>query len=247
MAVKIIYAIACVLECVFVPLFLKYSWPEKCWTSFKLKMVCSALFITTGICSVIWAGNGMTQYAKWMIIGLVLGMLGDLFLHLITNKMVVFGLGLFSFLIGHIFFIKGFGDALENYFPQAKVFDWRAILGVILVFAVLVVYAVKAKMVFGVALVPVIMYAFTILFMFATALQLCSRLFIEGFSNDIGTIFTVGLGALLFVASDLTLALILFSNPAKKMKENRPIKIFNIVTYFAGQVLLGTSILYLVA
>lgn len=247
MAVKIIYALACVLECVFVPLFLKYSWPEKCWTSFKLKMVCSALFITTGVCCIFWAGNGMTEYAKWMLIGLIFGMLGDLFLHLITDKMVVFGVGLFSFLIGHIFFIKGFGDAIEYYFPQAKVFDWRAIIAVILVFAALVVYAIKAKMEFGIALVPVIMYAITILFMFATALQLCFRLYIEGYANDIGTICTVGLGALLFVASDLTLALILFSNKEKKMKENRPIKIFNILTYFAGQILLGTSILYVVA
>lgn len=247
MAAKIIFAIACILECVFVPLFLKYSWPEKCWKSFRLKMVCSALFIIAGVCCIFWAGNGLTVYAKWILIGLIFGMLGDLFLHLITDKMVVFGIGLFAFLIGHIFFIKAFGDALNYYFPQAKVFDWMAIIAVIIVFVGLAIYAVKAKMEFGIALVPVIMYALTILFMFATALQLCFRLFIEGASNDIGTIFSVGLGALLFVASDLTLALILFSNKEKKMKENRPIKIFNILTYFAAQILLGTSILYVVA
>lgn len=247
MAVKIIYALACILECIFVPLFLKYSWPEKCWKSFRLKMVCASLFIITGVCATIWAGNGITIYVKWILIGLVFGMLGDLFLHLITDKMAVFAIGLFSFLIGHIFYIKAFGDALKNYFPQANVFDFRVIIALVIALAIAAVYAIKSKMEFGIALVPVILYAVTILLMTITAFQLCGRLFFEGAPNDINTISTVGLGAILFLASDLTLALILFGNKEKAFNKNRPLKIFNIVTYFAGQVLLGTSILFVTA
>lgn len=240
MLVKIIYALAVALEFVFVPLFLKYSWPKKCWKSFRLKMVCSSLFLVTGICCMIWAHN-YTDYAKFMIIGLAFGALGDLFLHLITDKQVVFGIGLLSFLIGHIFFIISFGKALKAKLPQARVFDYRAIIAIVVILVFLVLYAVKKKMKFGIATVPVALYAVTISTMLVTALQLCIRFFLEGFDNDIGVICTVGIGAIMFVMSDFTLALNLFGGQEK----NRPLKIFNIATYFIGQVLLGTSILFI--
>ena len=242
MAVKIIYAIAVALEFVFVPLFLKYSWPKKCWKSFRLKMVCSTLFLVTGVCCMVWAHN-YSQYAKFMLIGLIFGALGDLFLHLITDKQVIFGIGLLSFLVGHIFFIIAFGKALKDKLPQAKVFDYRAIIAIVLILIFLVIYAVKTKMKFGIATVPVALYAVTISTMLVTACQLSGRFFLEGFDNDIATICTVGIGALMFVMSDFTLALNLFGGQEK----NRPLKIFNIATYFIGQVLLGTSILFIAA
>ncbi len=240
MAAKIIYAIAVALEFVFIPLFLKYSWPKKCWKSFGFKMVCSALFITAAVCCMFWANN-FTSYAKMMLIGLIFGMIGDLFLHLITDNKIVFGVGMLSFLIGHIFFIIGFGDALNRALPQAKVFDFRVIIAVIVIVALLILYAVKTKMKFGIAAIPCLLYAFVISMMLVTAIQLSWRFFYEGFDNDYATIFTVGLGALLFVMSDATLAIFLFGGQDK----NRPLKIFNIITYFAGQILLGTSILFL--
>lgn len=242
MAVKIIYALAVALEFVFVPLFLKYSWPQKCWKSFRLKLVCAALFVISGICCMFWADN-FSPYAKYMLIGLVFGALGDLFLHLITDKQIVFGIGLLSFLVGHIFYIIAFGKAMTYQLPQANVFDWRAIVAVLLIFAAVAVYAVKTKMKLGIAAVPVALYALTISTMLVTAFQLCGRFFLEGFNNDISSICTIGIGAVLFVLSDGSLALLLFGGKEK----NRPLKIFNIATYFAGQVLLATSILFLKA
>ncbi len=240
MLVKIIYAVAVALEFVFVPLFLKYSWPNKCWKSFRLKMVCASLFVITGVCCMFWADN-FSVYAKYMLIGLIFGAIGDLFLHLITDKQIVFGIGLLSFLVGHIFYIVAFGKALKDQIPQASVFDWRAILIVLVIFACLVVYAVKSKMKFGIAAVPVALYALTISMMLITSFQICGRFFLEGFDNDIATICTIGIGAILFVLSDGSLALLLFGGKEK----NRPLKIFNIVTYFAGQIFLATSILFI--
>ncbi len=240
MLAKIIYIIAVALEFVFVPLFLKYSWPQKCWKSFRLKMVCASLFVITGVCCMFWANNFST-YAKYMLIGLIFGAIGDLFLHLITDKQIVFGIGLLSFLVGHIFYIVAFGVALKDQLPQANVFDWRAILAVLIIFVCLVIYAVKTKMKFGIAAVPVALYALTISMMLITAVQICGRFFLEGFDNDIATICTIGIGAILFVLSDGSLAVLLFGGKEK----NRPLKIFNIATYFAGQVLLATSILFI--
>ena len=48
------------------------------------------------------------------------------------------------------------------------------------------------------------------------------------------------LAALLFLLSDATLAVLLFGGQAK----NRPLKIFNILTYYSGQVLIGSSIMF---
>ncbi len=240
MAAKIIYIIAVALEFVFVPLFLKYSWPKKCWTSFGLKMVCASLFIITGVCCMFWSGN-FSVYAKYMLIGLVLGALGDMFLHLITDKQIVFGIGLLSFLVGHIFYIIAFGKALTSQLPQVNVFDWKAILAVVVIVALLAVYAVKTKMKMGIATVPVALYAVVISFMLVTAFRLCGHFFYEGFDNDVAIICTVGIGAIMFVLSDFTLALNLFGGQEK----NRPLKIFNIATYFLGQVLLATSILFI--
>lgn len=237
---KIIYAIAVVLEFIFVPLFLKYSWPKKCWKSFRLKMICASLFIVAGVCCMFWAKN-FSVYAKYMLIGLILGALGDMFLHLITDKQIVFGIGLLSFLVGHIFYIIAFGKALKSQLPQAKVFDWRAILVVVIMLIGLTIYAVKTKMKMGIATVPVALYAATISMMLVTAFQLCGRFYLEGFDYDVGIICTVGIGAIMFVLSDFTLALNLFGGQEK----NRPLKIFNIGTYFAGQILLATSILFI--
>ena len=52
---------------------------------------------------------------------------------------------------------------------------------------------------------------------------------------------TVALGAILFVLSDGSLGMILFAGK----KGNRPLKIFNIVTYFAAQILLASSIFFI--
>lgn len=238
MTAKIFYIIAVVAECICVPLFLKYSWPKKCIKSLKIKTVASALFILAGILSVFIAGR-FTVYAKLIIVGLVFGMLGDILLHIPTDKMIVFGGGLFAFLIGHIFYISAYKQALNFYTPKAKVFDWRAVVAILVIVLSCVIYAVLSDMKLGVATIPVIMYAITISIMLVTAFQLGIRVFYEGFEGDTAIILTVSVGSLLFMLSDATLALLLFGGKGK----NRPLKIFNIATYYAGQVLIASSIM----
>ena len=46
-------------------------------------------------------------------------------------------------------------------------------------------------------------------------------------------------GALLFVASDFTISILMFN---EKHKKNYPLKMFNIVTYFAAELLLALLI-----
>lgn len=239
MAAKIIYIIAVALECVFVPLFLKYAWPKKCKTSLIMKTIASALFIITGVCSIFIAGK-FTVYGKFILVGLIFGMLGDILLHLLTDNQLVFAGGLFAFLIGHIFYIIAYKKALDYYTPGAKVFDWRAVVAILVLVFSCIIYAVMKDMKFGIAAVPVLMYAVTISIMLVTAFQLGARVFLEGFDHDVAILCTVSLGSLLFLLSDATLAILLFGGQAK----NRPLKIFNILTYYSGQVLIGSSIMF---
>ncbi len=246
MVAKIFFIIACVAECVLVPLFLKYSWPEKCWKSFGYKMGCSAMFIAAGVSCMFWADN-FSSFAKMILLGLIFGMLGDLFLHLITDNQIVFGVGMLAFLIGHVFYVIAYSKALNYYLPSDTVFDWRAILIALAIFGCCVLYAWKTKMHFGIALIPCILYGIVISFMVVTAIALPLKIMANGVDLEpygptsmAGVFLTIGLGSVLFLLSDATLAMILFGG-----KKNRPLKIFNIATYFTGQILIGAGILFL--
>lgn len=232
------FVLTFVLQLAFVPLFLKYSWPEKCWKSFRLKMVCASLFLLAAVFAMKLSGN-YGEFAKTMLLGLIFGWFGDLFLHVITKNVIYFAIGLVSFLVGHVFYVLAFIKVQAHFMPDAPAISVAEIICVILMFAGYAAYAIVTKMKFGIALVPVILYAFTIAFMLFKGLTLCTRLALLGNEMTSWAIATIGIGAILFVLSDTTLALLLFGGKAK----DRTMKIFNIGTYFAGQMLLASSIL----
>lgn len=241
---KILFAIVVAAEFVFVPLFLKYSWPEKCWKSFGFKMICSALFFSAGLLAMKISGHSASSspYTKLILWGLFFGWLGDMFLHLITDKIVVFGLGLFAFLGGHIFYICAFQRAIETTYPDKPFFAWYEIVAVLVLVGLIVLYALVKK-IKGKAYmaIPVLLYAVTISAMLAKAFRYCVGEWLYGMNDHIVMLFlTVALGAVLFVLSDGSLGMILFAG----QKKNRPLKIFNIATYFAAQILLASSIFF---
>lgn len=235
MLVMIVYALAIVAECYFIPMFLKAAWPERTMTSLKYKMVCSGLFMLSALCCMVYSSN-YSLYTVFMLVGLTFGLIGDLLLHFPTPKKWVNFLGGASFFIGHIFYIVSFSVAMKNYFPDAKVFDYRAIIVIFGLVGIGVIIALAKKLKLGKFAIPVLAYAIVIVTMLVTAFQLTIRL-----SGTISVACTVLLGAILFVLSDITITFLFFGG----QKGNRPLKVFNIVTYFLGQILLGTSILFI--
>lgn len=241
MFLKILFFLAVALEFVFVPLFLKYSWPDKCWKSFGYKNVCSALFFAAGLLAMT-ISNNHTPYAKMIIIGLLFGWIGDLFLHIVSDKIIFFGIGGLAFLIGHIFYIDAFSKAIQETYPQANTFEWYEILAVVLLVAAVVLYGVLKKIKFNPMMIAVLLYAVTISTMLVKALRYSIGEIVYGMNDHMIMIcVTVALGAILFVLSDGSLGMILFAGK----KGNRPLKIFNIVTYFAAQILLASSIFFI--
>ena len=228
-----VYALAVIALFFLVPKFLEYSWPEKCIKSLKMKMICAAMFIITAVCCMLYADN-FGQYAIYLLIGLLFGALGDLLIH-VPNHGVVNVLGGAAFLVGHIFYIIAFYHALKSRNPEAKpVTLITVILPIAFVICYFIFITVK-KVKIGVLTVPVIIYALTIISM----LTMGGRLAFEVMSVPV--FITVLLGAVLFVCSDSTIALFMFG----KQFQTKPVKNFYIITYFAAQVLLGTSIVFI--
>lgn len=239
MFLKILFALAVAIEFVTVPLFLKYSWPEKTFKSLCYKMISATLFLVTGLLAMKISSNS-TPYASLVMFGLFFGWLGDLFLGYPSKKIAVFGIGLFAFLGGHIFYIAAFQKAIYVRYPQSAAFAWYEILLVLALVGLVVFYALKKKInIKSIMAVPVVMYAVTISCMLVKALRLCVGEWLYGMNDHMLALFlTVAIGAVMFVLSDGSLGILLFAGQEK----NRPLKFFNIGTYFAAQILLASSI-----
>jgi uncharacterized membrane protein YhhN len=175
-----------------------------------------------------------------MIVGLLLGWIGDFFLH--SEKNSFFGIGFASFLAGHVVYIKTFFTALGS-FEDYNNFNIIEV-SVIVAFLVASIYIFKRfKFEFSIKFLKyaVIAYAVILVTMFVKATSLGINYMLSGGQNGLLAVLVLGFGSLFFLLSDTTIGILMFGG----QKKNRPLKIFNIVTYFAGQMLLATSILFI--
>lgn len=230
----VIFALAALAELYFVPKFLKAAWPKRCMKSLRYKMICSALFMICAVCCLIYSKNYIL-FSAFMLLGLLFGLIGDLLIHYPVDKNAVATLGGASFAVGHIFYILAFSSAIKRITPEEKIFHYRVIIVTLCIVALGVIIKFVKKIKLGAFALPVLVYTIIIVTMLTTAYQLTFRMHFNA-----GVFFTVMLGAILFVLSDATIVLLMFGG----MGHNRPLKVFNIVTYFLGQILLGTSILF---
>jgi len=236
---KILLFSAIALEFVFVPLFLKAMWPTRSKKSLALKIICSTLFVFAGLFAVKISGN-TSLFSKFIFLGLLFGWLGDFFLH-VSSKVIYFLFGLLSFLAGHIFYICAYCWAIGRYFPGVRFFDIAETAAFFFVFGIAVLYAVLQKMKFGIALIPITAYTAILILMFTKASSLGLRMVFATMQDAKLICALLMLGALLFVISDSLLGIMMFNGK----KNSHPMKIVNIITYFAAQILLACTILFL--
>ena len=241
MVLWILFAVCIILEIIFTPLFLKAQWPGMCFKSLFYKMICSTAFVSIGILSMFIAGN-QTTYAIMMLVGLAFGWLGDYFLHAKPTN-TYFGLGLVSFMLGHIIYIVCYIRTLPVISPDYNMFNFAEIIAVISLLVGAITLAIKFKVEFSMKILQfgVIVYTLVLIVMFVKATSLGINYCLTGASNGVIAALVLTLGSLCFVLSDATLGLIMFGG----QKRNKPLKVFNIITYFAGQALLASSILFI--
>ena len=200
------------------------------------------MFFCTGLLSMFIANN-KSQYAIIMLVGLALGWAGDYFLHA-KDSNVYFAVGFLCFLAGHIAYIAAFIKAIPGFNPEYKAINLTEILiciGLIVIVSALAFWVIKIKFNPPVIKYAILVYAVIILTMFIKATVLGLSFKATGAENGLLATALLSGGSFLFVLSDASLAVILFGGRAK----NYPLKIFNIVTYFWGQIMLASSILFI--
>ena len=236
-----LFIIAAIVEIPLVALFLKFYWPDRSIKSLATKIICSLFFVLCGIFASQASGND-TSFATNMIWGLALGMVGDILLHSLTTNMLPFIIGVVAFLVGHIFYIVALQNAILSIGYSAGAFVWYEIAIVATILVLALVYGLKTN-VFkrkGAMAYGLVVYGLVLATMLAKAVRCVVDTYASGAENALMVLLTVGVGALLFVMSDLSLGVILsVDKPLKK-----GMRIFNIETYYIAQVLLAGSMFY---
>ncbi len=239
MELWIIFGACFLLQCFTTPLFLKYSWPSRTVKSHILKMICAALFVAVGFLSIKISGN-TSDFAVTMLVGLILGFVGDFFLHF--DNQSYFAIGFISFMAGHIAYIKAYVCALNLYEGYNQFNAYEIVAGIVIcVFALWQAKRFKVSFSMKILKYGIILYSIILVTMFLKAVALGVNFLISGGENGVLALLVLSIGSLLFVMSDATLGILLFGG----QKKNRPLKIFNIGTYFAGQMLLASSVLFI--
>ena len=243
MLLKILFCLCIVLQIIFVPLFLKAQWPGICRKSLFFKMICATSFLSMGVLSMNMANNKST-YAIIMLVGLVFCWFGDLFLHL-NNSQKAFGTGFCSFLIGHIVYIIAYVKTLPIVNMDYNHFNFIEIAVVVLIYAIGLVLVKVFKINFSIGLLKFgcIIYGGLLAAMFVKASSLGLNFWLNGGKYGVVAFLVLSIGSLCFMLSDATLGIIMFGG----QKRNKPLKVFNIVTYFLAQSLLASSILFIKA
>ena len=199
------------------------------------------MFVSIGVLSM-FISNNFSAYAVTMLIGLVFGWIGDYFLHAKPTD-AYFITGFISFLIGHIFYIVAYVRALPVLFPDYKMFNIPDLIigAVIIVTAIILHKVIKLKFTPKIVGAGIWLYFCVLTFMFVKATALGYHQWQSGAEGGILPFVVLTLGSFFFVLSDASLGVIIFGG----QKKNYPLKIFNIITYFWGQIMLASSILFI--
>jgi len=236
---KLLLVLCVLLEVVFVPLYIKAMWPKRNKKSLALKMLCSTLFICTGVLAVVISG-GFSIYAKLVLLGLVFGWAGDFFLH-VSNKQGLLLVGLLAFLGGHIFYISAFLRTASDSFPDAGFIDKSEAAVFFLLMSAALLFTLLNRRRFAKALVPVILYSAALVFMFVKAGSLGVSTALAGAPDGTAFCLLLLIGVSLFLISDFLLAVKVFLGK----NETRKLAALNIATYFAAQNLLACTVLFI--
>lgn len=213
-----------------------------CPKSWALKMTGATGYIAVGALCVVMTGE-FSAFDKAMILALVFSWLGDLFLHMWFHKIWT-ALGFVCFLTSHICFIRAYiigTSSLTVSTPERPFFSIGEIIAVAAFVILFIVCMIKSKMnLKGIMKLPIIIYGIVIMTMLCKA----SVLGIEAVKAGITPLCLVCAiaGAVSFVMSDFSISFLMFD---KKHKKNFKLKLFNMYTYFAAEILLASLIFFI--
>lgn len=247
MLLKVLLGICYILFFVFVPLYDKAYWPEPTKKSLTCKMIAASAFVAIGFFATKITGNE-SYYANIMLIGLILGWVGDLFMHIPhppnNPRMSVVYIGAASFLIGHIFYVMAFVKSTMALTPNYKFFTIPEVIIFIIIF---IAFALSLEPVFKFKYTNTFMkvtlhlYSIFLIVMLIKSCKFGITYYLSGAQNGLWGMIILLVGGVLFFISDLTLGLRLLGSA----KGNKKVKTLSLYSYFFAQLLLATSILFI--
>lgn len=237
----ITFAALFILQAITTPIFLKAEIPEPSKKSLFWKMICSTLFIITAVFAMVFVKN-YSLFAILMLIGFFFSWWGDFLLH-VSGKPIFFIFGLISFLIGHIMYISAYTVAMQKIFPEASFIGIPEMIAYIIIICTALFSLNNLCVEFGDAYLPCLIYLCTIGVMVVKAFSFAIHIIINcATPSPIFTGIMLMAGAILFMLSDYSLAILTFT---KGIKQHGKLRNFNIWTYFFGQMCLGITILFI--
>ncbi len=246
MLLKVLLVLCYVLFFIFVPLYDKAYWPEPTKKSLTCKMIAATAFVSIGALGMFITDN-KSDYATTMLIGLVLGWIGDLFMHIPhppgNPRMSVVYVGAASFLIGHIFYVTAFIKSTIALTPDYSFFTIPEIIAffvIFIAFALMLEPVFKFKYANKFMKVTLHLYSVFLVVMLIKSCIFGIKYFISGAENGTLAMLILIVGAIFFFISDFTLGLRLIGGA----KGNKTVKTISLYAYFIAQLLLATSILF---
>ncbi len=193
------------------------------------KMLCSSLFLITGIFAAI--AKDFSSYSCLMIIALFFGLLGDFWLDFRNSKYFMTGVLFFS--IGHLIYLYTF---IFNCAPSLSSYWKQILLGFLALCVAAVIEVISDKIRFPKGRRIMIAYSFLLMFSFIFAVSRGVVSIIND-RTEFGACLVAAGG--LFLLSDTFLAASLYGVP--KLKCNDVLVAY---TYFPAQALFALSILF---
>lgn len=203
--------------------------------SLLLKMICATGYLITCVLAM-FIGSNFTKFAWLVFAALVLSWIGDLFLHLWQHK-IFHAIGFLGFLAAHFVFIGAYLTKIKELSPSRSFFSVPEVVAVVLfdVFFLLFSWKIGTNLK-GVIKIPILIYATVITTMLCKAAVMGISYVSTGAPLGVLAAVVAIAGAALFVASDFSIAILMFN---EKHKKNYPLKMFNMVTYFLAVLLLS--------
>jgi uncharacterized membrane protein YhhN len=201
-------------------IFVEYK-TKSPWWKLALKTLCSLLFVAAAVCALTGTPSGFAGVAAWFIAAFLLSAAGDVLLALPMKQSFLLGLGAFFF--AQCTFAVAFSLRWGVSGIDAGVFALLA------GGALLTLWNAKG-MAYGQMDRPITLYALALSAMAAKAV---SGMYLAGGTGAC----LAAAGGLLFYASDVVLAFIMFNRRKPKC-----LRAVNLVLYYAGQGLLALSL-----
>lgn len=207
--------------------FIKTEYAGKMAKATLLKGIASAFFVALGV--ICYAENA-TNFGRLILIGLILGMVGDIFLNLRNQfegaaSRKIFAIGILAFLSGHFFYIAALIRLNTGILLPAVI--CTAVISLIAIPPLMkrITAPSKGLKIFGYA------YLVIVIAMFSCAASLLLK---SGISLLPG-LFTIG--GLLFTVSDFIMIYYSFG------KKIRPLRAINLLSYYIAQLIIAICIL----